>query len=323
MIAILLGSFLFSLSYGTLNLSLNEVLGTLMGSGSNISNFTVLHVRLPRIVAASIVAIALSTSSVLLQSVTRNELADSGIIGINSGAALAVVIYICGSGKNYTDDLGPFAPYVIPFIALLGAIVTGIIVYALSYKNGVNPIRLVLTGIGINAGLAALITYFQLTASRGDYNQVLTWTNGSLWGSNWKYIRIAAPIILILVLICIWKSKSIDLLDLGDGVSIGLGLQPEKERRSLLIISVMLAGTATAIAGNISFLGLLSSHIAKRICGPKHMCQIPLAAIISSIIVILADAFSRNLFSPLEIPVGITISLIGVPYFIYLMLKEK
>ena len=120
-----------------------------------------------------------------------------------------------------------------------------------------------------------------------------------------------------------FRSKKLDVLDLGDELATGLGLKVEKERRIFLFIAVVLSAAATAVAGNISFLGLLGPHIAKKLVGPVHARQIPVAAIISSIIIVVADTISKNAFSPLEIPVGITISIVGVPYFIYLMMKEK
>ena len=159
--------------------------------------------------------------------------------------------------------------------------------------------------------------------SKGDYNQVLTWTNGSLWGSNWNYILLTFPLITVLILLVLFRSKILDVLGLGDELAFGLGVSVQKEMLFFLICSALLSAIATSVAGNIAFLGLLGPQIAKRIVGPVHRTMLPFAAGISAIILILADTAARNLFSPLEIPVGIVVSILGVPYFIYLMLKGK
>ena len=175
----------------------------------------------------------------------------------------------------------------------------------------------------INAGLNAFITFFTFRGGVGDYNRVLVWTSGSLWGSGWSYAKVIIPIVAIMFIVVLLNHKKLDVLNLSDELAISLGLNLEKERKKFLTFAVILAGTATAFAGNIGFLGLISPHIARKLVGPYHKKFITVSAMISIIIVILADAVSRNLFSPIEIPVGITVSIFGVPYFIYLMMKEK
>ena len=159
--------------------------------------------------------------------------------------------------------------------------------------------------------------------SKGDYNQAMTWISGSLWGSSWVYFKIVAPVVILLFAIVYYKSKTLDVLALGDELATGLGISVAKETRVFLVLAVALSAIATSVAGNIAFLGLLGPHIGKRLVGPKHRRLIPIAALISSCLILIADTASRNLFTPLEIPVGITLSVIGVPYFIYLMMKEK
>lgn len=303
-------------------MSLEEVIRTLLGGGSGAQIITIWDIRLPRIAIAMVVAICLSTAGCILQSVTRNELAEPGMIGINAGAAMAVVFLISYGQKSYYDTLGNGALLVMPIIAIIGSLLSGGLIYRLSYKKGVSPTRLILTGIGVNVGINAIISLYQLSMSKGDYNQVLTWISGSLWGSSWKFFFLITPAVLTLLGLVIWKVKILDVLDLGDEMAIGLGVKVERERKILFFYAICLAGLATAVAGNIAFLGLLGPHIAKRLVGPIHRRQIPMAALISCIIILFADAISRNVFSPIEIPVGITIAIVGVPYFIYLMMRE-
>lgn len=208
-------------------------------------------------------------------------------------------------------------------MAIIGAAVSSFIIYMLSSRNGIRPKRLLLIGIGLNAGLNAFITFFTFRGGVGDYNRVLVWTSGSLWGSGWSYAKVIIPIVTLMFILVLLNYKKLDVLSLSDELAISLGLNIDRERKKFLSFAVILAGTATAFAGNIGFLGLISPHIARKLVGPYHKKFIVISAIISVIIVLLADAVSRNLFSPIEIPVGITVSIFGVPYFIYLMMKEK
>ena len=319
---LLVAVFLLAVSWGSYTMSIGEVVSTLFGGGSKLQSTTIFDIRLPRICVAMVVAVCLSTSGCVLQSVTRNELAEPGMIGINAGAALAVVLLISSGQTTYDSTIGDASLFVMPIVAIVGSLISGLLIYRLSYKKGVSPTRLILTGIGVNVGINAFISLYQLNMAQGDYNQVLTWISGSLWGSSWKFFYLITPLALIFLGLTIWKSKILDVLDLGDEIAIGLGVKVEKERKILFIYAITLAALATSVAGNIAFLGLLGPQVAKRLVGPVHRRQIPMAAIVSCIIVLFADSISRNVFSPIEIPVGITIAIVGVPYFIYLMLKE-
>ena len=323
LIALLIISFGVTLCWGTYKVSPLEVINTLLGNGTKLQNTAILSIRLPRMLVGMFVAIALSTAGAILQTITKNDLADTGIIGINAGAAVAAVLFITYSTGTYYSDLGQLSIFVLPFMAIVGAGVTSFIIYMMSSRGGIRPKRLLLIGIGLNAGLNAFITFFTFRGGVGDYNRVLVWTSGSLWGSGWSYAKVIIPIVLLMFIWVLLNQKKLDVLNLSDELAISLGLNIEKERKKFLSFAVILAGTATAFAGNIGFLGLIAPHIAKKLVGPYHKKFISVSAMISIVIVLIADAVSRNLFSPIEIPVGITVSIFGVPYFIYLMMKEK
>lgn len=323
LLILLVISFAVTLCWGTYKVSVLDVIKTLLGNGTRLQNTAILSIRLPRLLVGVFVAIALSTAGAILQTITKNDLADTGIIGINAGAAVAVVIFITYQTGNYYAELGQLSIFVLPLMAIIGAAVSSFIIYMLSSRNGIRPKRLLLIGIGLNAGLNAFITFFTFRGGVGDYNRVLVWTSGSLWGSGWSYAKVIIPIVTLMFILVLLNYKKLDVLSLSDELAISLGLNIDRERKKFLSFAVILAGTATAFAGNIGFLGLISPHIARKLVGPYHKKFIVISAIISVIIVLLADAVSRNLFSPIEIPVGITVSIFGVPYFIYLMMKEK
>lgn len=320
---LLVASLIMYLCWGTYKVLPLDSIKTLLGQGTKLQNAAILNLRLPRMLVGISVGIALSTAGALLQTITKNDLADSGIIGINAGAAVAAVIFVSLKTLNYYSTLGPLSVYVLPFMAIIGAGISATIIYLLSSRNGVKPKRLLLIGLGLNAGLNAFITFFTFRGGVGDYNRVLIWTSGSLWGAGWNYAKVIIPLVTLMFMVVLLDYKKLDALNLSDEHAISLGLNLNRERKKFLSYAVILAGGATAFAGNVGFIGLISPHIARKLVGPYHKNFLWVSGIISIVIVLFADAVSRNLFSPIEIPVGITISIFGVPYFIYLMMKEK
>lgn len=312
-----------SLSWGSYEISVKDVIKTLFGQGNKSQSIAIMQIRLPRILVGIFVGIALSTAGCILQTILKNDLADSGIVGINAGAAVAAVIFISYQTTDYYSKLGSLTTYILPLMAIIGASCAALIIYLLASQNGVKPKRLLLIGIGVNAGLNAFITFFIFRGGVGDYNRLLIWTSGSLWGSGWNYVKILLPIVAVVFIYVLLNHKTMDVMNLTDELATGLGVNVEKVRKKMLVCAVILAGSATAFAGNIGFLGLISPHIARKLVGPYHKSFMIISALISIVIILIADSVSRNMFSPIEIPVGIIVSIFGVPYFIYLLMKEK
>lgn len=322
LIALIITTFLVSLNTGSLSIAPIDVVKTLLGYGTKSQEIAIYKLRLPRIVIGILVGTALSIAGTILQGVTKNDLADSGILGINSGAALFVVVYIYFMNGNVYDGISNTTIFTMPIVALTGAIFGAFLIYILAWKNGINSARLLLIGIGINIAFTSLLTIFQLKFTTQEFNRVMAWTSGSIWGASWKYVLAVLPFILIFTILTMYKSRYLDVLNLGDEVATGLGVEVEKERRKLIIYAVILAGVATSVAGSIAFLGLIAPHIARKLVGPKHKKLIPTAALVGSFILLVGDTIARNIIAPMELPVGIVVSIIGVPYFIYLMLAD-
>lgn len=323
LISLIFLTFVISLHLGSSNTTPIDVIRTLIGLGTKSQELVIFKLRLPRIIMAVLVGAALAMAGVILQAVTKNDLADSGILGINSGAALFVVMYMYFLNGNVYEGMSNFTIYTMPIVALLGALFGAFLIYVLAWNKGINSSRLLLIGIGINTAFLALLTVFQLKFTTQEFNRVIAWTNGSIWGATWKYVYIIAPFVIIFGLIAFYKSRSLDVLNLGDDVAIGLGVDAEKERRNLIVIAVILAGVATSVAGSIAFLGLISPHIARKLIGPSHKSLIPISVLVGAFILLISDTIARNLFAPIEMPVGLVVSVIGVPYFIYLMIKTN
>ena len=322
LLLMIFGTFLISLNTGSLSISPSDVIKTLIGQGSKAHEIAIFKLRLPRIVIGILVGTALAISGTILQGVTKNDLADAGILGINSGAALFVVVYIYLMNGNVYDGVSNLTIFTMPIVALSGAIFGAFLIYALAWRNGINSSRLLLVGIGINIAFTSILTIFQLRFTTQEFNRVMAWTNGSIWGASWKYVIAVLPFILVFTLLTLYKSRYLDALNLGDEVATGLGVEVEKERRKLIVFSVVLAGVATSVAGSIGFLGLVAPHIARKLVGPKHIKLIPTSALVGSVILLISDTIARNIIAPMELPVGIVVAVIGVPYFIYLMLAD-
>ncbi|WP_188455268.1 FecCD family ABC transporter permease [Virgibacillus oceani] len=314
--------FFVSLSTGAIPISPIDVVKTIFQFGTEKQELIVFDFRLPGIVLALLIGAGLAVSGVILQGVTQNDLADPGILGINTGAGLAVVLFI----YFFQDTLSmtsTISAFIMPLFALIGAIVAAALIYTLAWKDGVNPIRLILVGIGVNAGFSAALIIFQLKMDPQDFRQATVWLAGDIWSANWGFVLALLPWILILIPYTLHKAHSLNVLNLGDDVAAGLGSKVERERRMLLLLAVAIAGACVAAGGGIAFLGLVVPHIARRIVGPTHQRIIPISTLIGALLLISADVIGKNILAPSEIPVGIVVAILSTPYFVYLLMKTK
>lgn len=317
---LLLLSFLISMNTGYSKLSPMDTLRTLLGGGSGKENLILFGLRLPRIVISILAGAGLALSGCIIQGVSRNALADPGLLGINSGAGLAVILFVLFFGSQ-----SYLSVFTLPFLALLGGGLTAVLIYAMAYKRqrGLAPIQLILTGIAVQSGISALTTVLVVKLDDTQFDFVAAWQAGSIWGSNWKFVLALLPWLLLLIPYVLSKSRTLDVLSLGDEIACGLGACVEKERRRLLAASVGLAAACVAVSGSISFVGLIAPHLARRLVGPKHRILLPVCALAGSVLVSVSDTIARVIVQPFEIPTGIMVAIVGAPYFLYLLVKSK
>jgi iron complex transport system permease protein len=315
-------TFIISLNLGVVRIAPLDVFKTLLGMGTARDQLVLVDFRLPRMILSLLIGAGLAVSGAILQGVTKNDLADPGILGINTGAGFMVIlfIYLFQGSMNSVSTLGIF---LMPLFALVGAVIAAFLIYVLAWKKGIDPVRLILVGIGVNSGFGAAIVIFQLKMNPQDFMQAAVWLSGDIWGANWKFVTILAPLILLLLPFALYKAHTLNIMNLGDQVAKGLGIRVEKERRLLLLAAVALAGFSVAAGGGIAFLGLVAPHIAKRLIGPKHQLFLPITALLGSFLLLLADTIGRNLLAPTQIPVGIVVAIFSAPYFIFLLMKAK
>ncbi|KGR76103.1 FecCD family ABC transporter permease [Ureibacillus sinduriensis] len=313
----------YSMNAGYIHIPLSDVYAALTGKGTAANELTILSFRLPRIVIALLVGAGIAVSGAILQGVTKNPIADPGILGINAGAGLAVVLYMFfWQGSAFFS--GPLSIFIMPITALIGAFLAAIFIYYFSMKNRVVTVsRLLLVGIGVNAAFNAGLIIFQMKMEPADFTAALVWISGSIWGTNWTYVLALCPWIFIFIPLAIYKANYLNILNLNDSIAIGLGMKLERERRLLLCIAVILAGACVAVGGGITFLGLIITQIVRRLIGANHKKLIPLTALAGALFLLLADTLGRVFMAPAEIPVGLIVSLLGAPYFMYLLIKGR
>lgn len=318
--ALLIISFIISMNTGYTKLSPLDTLRTLFGGGTDKENLILFDFRLPRIVISMMVGAGLALSGCIIQGISKNALADPGLLGINAGAGLMVILYVMLYGAQSFLSI-----FTLPFLALIGAGVTAILIYTLALKKneGIAPMRLILTGVAIQAGISALTTLLVVKLDETKFNFVATWQAGSIWGSNWRFVLVLLPWLLLLIPYVLYKARVLDVLNMGDDVAYSLGASVERERRGLLAASVALAAACVAVSGSISFVGLIAPHLARRLVGPKHVILLPACALTGAVLVSAADTIARVIVQPSEIPTGIMVAIIGAPYFLYLLTKSR
>lgn len=306
---------ILNIQVGAVPISWQEIGWAFTGGGDADLTYIILHYRLPRIVLAILVGSGLAVSGLVAQQILRNPLAAPDTLGISAGAALGAV---CTVLLLPVDMQSTWLTSVTAFVG--GAIGAGI-VYLLSYRDGVDPIRLALVGIAVSACGSTLVQLL-ITQSSANTNTVLLWLNGSLWGRNWEQVIQLAPIIVIIVPVVWMLAKSIDIFGLSEESSKGLGLRLEWMRAILLLLTVILASGSVAVVGMVGFVGLVSPHIARRLVAGGHRYSVPVAALVGAIMMLLADVIGRVVTPPLEFPVGLVTSIIGAPYFLFLLWRE-
>lgn len=297
---------------GSVRLGLGEILTSLIKNDNEVISTIVYEMRLPRNVLAVLVGATLAVSGCLLQAVMKNPLADPGITGVSSGASVFAIIILL---------LLPQYIGALPIMAFIGGAIACVVVYLMAWKNGLKPMRVVLAGVAVNAILGGFISL--LTTLYSDKIQgALLWLNGSLASKTWADVKIVAFYAIIGLTLSLLCVRGANVLNLGDESATNLGYNVTKTRVILSAVAVFLAGTSTAIVGIISFVGLIVPHISRMVIGSDHKYTIPFSMILGGIVLLLADTVARTLLGALELPVGVVMSIVGGPFFLYLLRKR-
>jgi iron complex transport system permease protein len=316
---LLLLTIVISTGVGYSELSFSRIFPVLFGNGTFEESFVLYSVRLPRMFITLLAGAALALSGAILQGLTRNDLADPGIVGINAGAGTAVAVFFL----FFPLSAGNFV-FLLPVVAFAGALITAALIYLFSYEKntGLQPGRFILVGVGFSLALSGLMIVLISGADRVKVEFIVKWLAGSIWGTDWPFILALLPWLLVLVPVTCYYARELNLLGLGSAVATGVGVPMRKTQIRLLLTAVALAASAVSVTGGIAFVGLMAPHIARSLTGADHRRVLPLAMLIGALLLVLADTVGRNLIEPDGLPAGVVVSLLGAPYFIYLLLKR-
>lgn len=308
----LLALFLFAVNTGSLKVSPAELFrGLFIEYNPNVA--TIFDLRFPRIFIAMLGGAATAVSGVLLQAVMKNPLADPGIIGISSGASLTAVLITA---------FFPSLFFFTPLFAFLGGMIAFLLVYSLSYKGGLSPLRIILVGVAVNAMFTGLMSAFN-SGTGSNYSGVASIVNANITMKTWDDFRTLLVYSVIGLIVSLFVTGQCNLLALEDKTARSLGVNVTRSRIVISVIAVLLAGIATAVIGPISFLGLIVPHIARLLVGSNHKVLIPYTVLLGAFTLLLADTLGRTVAAPYEISASIIMSVIGGPFFIILLRRSK
>lgn len=303
---------LFSLSCGEVWIRPDRVAMLLVSQSETPEGFIVNQLRLPRMVLALLVGGGLSLAGLLLQNMVRNPLASPDLMGISAGASAAAVLWLALFGATY-----------LPFAAMAGGAAAVALVFMLAWRQGLTPLRLVLTGVGVSALAGALTTLVLVFSPLTTTLSAWVWLSGSVYGAGWEKVRLLAAVYVITLPLLAWRARHVVTLQLTDATATGLGARVQYNRILTLLICAILAGAAIAAGGAMAFVGLVAPHISRLLVRSGFVGQAWVATLTGGSIVMLADVAARVLFQPVDLPAGIFVAAFGAPFFLWLLLRQR
>ncbi|WP_374967252.1 FecCD family ABC transporter permease [Lysinibacillus sp. RS5] len=313
---LLICSLFFALSFGAKSLPLSTIWEAIRQFDESNVEHQVLHsVRFPRVLASALVGAAFAVAGTLMQGVTRNPLADVGVLGINAGATFVVAISFV---------IFPNIPFTLLMIlSFIGATCTTLFIFFLGMNapGGLTPLKLTLAGTVIASMLhsltAGIAIYFELS------QDLAFWYAGGVAGVEWPQLIAIAPIIVTVLIAAMLLGKSLSIMAMGEEMAINLGLNTKRIRILAILFALLLAGVSVAAVGSIAFVGLVIPHIARKFVGVDYRFVLPISALLGALLLVIADLVARTIDPPKEFAIGVIVAMIGVPFFLMIARKEK
>ena len=316
-----------SISVGPMNISFMDSLMSVATHSNQLPDHIhmVIHeIRLPRTLLCILVGAILAICGTVTQGLFRNPLAEPGIIGVSAGASLGGAIAIVLFSEYNSDYPNIINIIAVPFFAFLGAIVATGFVYRLgTNKLGTSVTIMLLAGVAITALSFAGLGYMNFIANDQMLRDISLWQMGSLAGASWTSILLCAATLFLLLLCFTLNAMPLNALLLGEAEAAHLGIPVQKLKRLLMLLTAIGVGVAVSVSGVIGFIGLIIPHLGRMLCGPDHRSLIPISACIGALLLTVTDMISRTVLAPAELPVGIVTAMIGAPFFIYLLFKQR
>jgi len=327
LLLLLAGVIIVSLLMGSASLSVSEVVqGLRAEQAGTVSHDVMWHLRLPRILLAAIVGMHFAIAGLILQSVIRNPLADPGVIGVSSGASLAVVAFLLLhdllANTLLSSEPTPTRLEWLPLAALLGGLATAALVLGLSWGSGASPTKLALNGVAIGAILHAAVMWVVVVWGAGRVETSLIWLAGSLYGRDFSHLGVLLPWSIAGVIGLLMLLGPLSLLRFNDDISRALGLNLQLWRLCAIALAVVFAASATAITGPIGFVGLVTPHLARLLTGSDIRYLTFTSLLCGALLLLIADLLGRTLLSPSELPAGALTTLVGIPVFLLLLYRQ-
>ncbi|HDR4438664.1 ferrichrome ABC transporter permease [Bacillus thuringiensis serovar brasilensis] len=310
----LIGSIFLAVAFGAKDIHLQTVWTAVFDYNPKLTQHQIIYeLRLPRVIGAAVVGAAFAVAGAVMQGVTRNPLADAGVLGINAGAMFVVALSFA---------FFPHMPYsYLMVVSFIGAVLSTVLIFIIgsATAGGLTPMRLTIAGAVMAALLHSLSSG---VAIYYDLSQDLAfWYAGGVAGVKWEHLKFLVPIIFITIVFATVLGRSISLISMGDDVATNLGVKTNRTRILGMITVVILAGVSVSAVGSIGFVGLVIPHIARKIVGVNYRLIIPMSALLGAMLLVLADLGARTVNPPKELAIGIMVALIGVPFFLYIARK--
>lgn len=330
-LALLLGlAALASLSLGPTGITLSSLpralasaFGTPVDSAAAREQLVLIDIRLPRTLLGMFVGASLAIAGAIMQGLFRNPLADPGLIGVSSGAALAAVATIALGNGIVAPLLEPIGVYALPVAAFFGGIITTAILVAVAGRHGQLMIgTLLLAGIALGALSGALTGLIAYASDDRELRDLTFWSMGSLGGSNWPKVFAVLPFALLVAVMTPWLIRGLNGFLLGEAEAFHLGINVERTKRAAIVTTAASVGAAVAVAGIIGFVGIVVPHVVRLLAGPDHRVVLPGSALLGAVLMLVADIAARLIVRPAELPIGIVMAAIGTPVFLHLVLKR-
>ncbi|ABF44189.1 ABC-type Fe3+-siderophore transport system, permease component, FecD (plasmid) [Deinococcus geothermalis DSM 11300] len=308
-LAALVAAGLASLALGASHIPLNDVASLLFHPNGSTESLVIQTLRLPRTLVAALAGAGLGVSGLMLQAVTRNPLADPGILGVEAGSALAILVLVV---------FFPMAPigWFVP-VAFLGGALTALVAYSVARGVGITPLRLALAGVAVASLVGAASRTLQLLWEERAQGALFA-LSGSVAGRTWEQVEQVAPWLLAGLLAALLLTPRMNVLALGEDVARGLGARTERDAALITGLGVLLAAASVSVVGPVGFVGLIVPHAARALMGPDHRLSLPLCALLGAAFLIAADIAARLIDQPAETPVGILVAAAGAPFFVLL-----
>lgn len=277
------------------------------------------RVRLPRVLLAALAGAGLSLVGVAMQAMVRNPLADPYLLGVSSGASVGAVAVLAYGALAFAGG------WALPLGAFGGALAACVLVYALAHADGrLQAARLILGGVAIAYCLGGATSFIVLTADQRELaNSVLTWTMGSLAGTRWDELGLPSALLLAGMALLLVQARALNALLTGEDSAATLGVDTTRTRRWLFVLVSLVTGTLVALAGPIGFVGLVVPHVTRMLVGAEHRRVLPVSALVGAIFLVWADVLSRTAFAPAELPLGVITSLVGGPFFVWMLYRRQ